>query len=123
MSQRRGPQRTRGWTTDMDTTIREHFVYRVYDAAGSLLYVGRTKRPNLRWAEHIKSGAPWVTAAARFRVVGPLPYAPAHQLEQRVIRTERPLHNIYGLRGGFTPWATGNGGSGHPPDPFFGATA
>lgn len=72
--------------------LREHFVYRIYDAAGRLLYVGCTKRPEKRWAEHHADLSRWVHEAARFRLSGPYNYDTARELERLALRDEYPLH-------------------------------
>lgn len=71
--------------------MRQHFVYRVYDRAGRLLYVGCTKRPRARWAEH-RSNSDWARRAVRCRLVGPLPYDVARELERQALATEQPLY-------------------------------
>lgn len=71
---------------------REHFVYRAYDAAGRLLYVGCTRRPIARWKQHRKMGG-WADDAVRFHVAGPYNYDTGRYLERHGIRTENPRHN------------------------------
>ena len=71
--------------------VRDHFVYRVFDAEGQLLYIGCTMRPSKRWAEHKIERPGMVAAAARFRVQGPYPRPVARALEKQAIRTEEPL--------------------------------
>lgn len=75
-----------------DPALREHFVYRAYDAAGRLLYVGCSKQPQKRWAEHRTNRADWVPLAARFRLSGPYNYDTARELERVALRDEYPLH-------------------------------
>lgn len=72
-------------------SIRDHFVYRVYDAAGQLLYVGCTKRLDKRWAEHKAERPGMVAAARRFRLQGPFARVTARELERVAIRSEEPL--------------------------------
>ena len=70
---------------------RDHFVYRVYDAAGELLYVGCTKRLDRRWIEHKTERPGMVAAMARIRLQGPYNRERARDLERQAIRTEEPL--------------------------------
>ncbi|MGN7133416.1 GIY-YIG nuclease family protein [Rhodococcoides corynebacterioides] len=73
-----------------DPSLREHYVYRVFDAAGDLLYVGCTKRPEARWKEH-RSMSPWWTSRAHtFRQNGPFNYETARAIEREALRVERP---------------------------------
>lgn len=85
-----------------DTTGREHFVYRVYDAAGRLLYVGCTVDPHKRFAHHRCAGegganypqAKWwhLAVRAEWEYVG-LDRIQAEYAEMEVIQTEEPLFN------------------------------
>lgn len=82
-----------------DPTRREHFVYRVYDDADRLLYIGCTNRPALRWSEHRAwSRDGWPQKARRFRVSGPYNYDTARSRERDEIEELDPRHNHDG------PW-------------------
>lgn len=74
---------------------RNHFVYRAYDEAGRLLYVGVTRSPSTRRAWHRYNSA-WFTDVTSVRMTGPLPASDARDLEFRLICDEAPLHNISG---------------------------
>lgn len=76
----------------MDPARREHFVYRAYDAAGQLLYVGCTLRPSLRYQEH-KGQSRWFCMASSFKMQGPYNYETARRLEREAIHSEHPIHN------------------------------
>lgn len=78
-------------------TERTHFVYRAYDADGQLLYIGCTKSPQKRMAQH-KYDRRWFADATRFRLSGPYPEARAFLLEAEAIKAERPLHNYMHLK-------------------------
>jgi len=69
-----------------------HYVYRAYNAAGQLLYVGMTGNPARRAKMH-RSRSPWWHEAARFRLVGPLSQARAAQMEEEAIWSEGPIYN------------------------------
>lgn len=75
-----------------DPNRREHFVYRVFDDAGRLLYVGCTMRPRARLADHRASYAKWLDRAASVRMVGPTDYATARQWEREALRDEYPAY-------------------------------
>lgn len=79
--------------------VRNHFVYRVFDADGDLLYIGCTKNFERRWREQ-KVDRPKMTAAAtRCKLSGPYTYETARRLEAEAIEAEaieaeNPLHNF-----------------------------
>lgn len=77
-----------------DPTKREHFVYRVFDGGGSLLYVGCTNNPDRRWTEHRTNNAKWTAKAARFRLSGPYSYGTARRLEREALATENPQYGM-----------------------------
>lgn len=74
-----------------DPTRREHFVYRAYDAADDLLYVGCTARLDERFRTH-RMSTEWHPLMTRLRLSGPYNYDTARQLEREALHTERPLH-------------------------------
>jgi hypothetical protein len=67
-------------------------VYRFYDAAGALLYVGMSNRPwdRLEWGHRKKS---WWRDVARQEVTWFRSGADALSAEARAIATEHPVHN------------------------------
>jgi hypothetical protein len=70
-----------------------HTLYRFFDAAGHLLYVGKTVAPSRRWREH-ERGASWFESVASVtREVHPDAEA-VDKAERLAITTEGPLHNI-----------------------------
>lgn len=79
-------------------TNDETAVYRLYDAAGSLLYVGLGRNPMTRWASHAEQHAWWPRATA-FRVDWFETRKEAAAEERRAIRDEDPECNIYGRPG------------------------
>ena len=68
-------------------------LYRAFDGAGDLLYVGISLRPLRRLAEHSKS-APWSHLVARIDLENFNSRADALAAERRAILRERPLRNI-----------------------------
>lgn len=76
----------------MDPDLREHFVYRAFDAAGRLLYVGCTMNLDRRHQEH-KYGSQWYAAMTSVKLSGPYNYTTARRLEKEAINTEGPLQN------------------------------
>ena len=73
--------------------MRDHFVYRAFDADGRLLYVGCSKRPRQRLAEHRSAHAEWLDHVARYRLSGPYTFFTARRLERQAIQTEGPGYN------------------------------
>lgn len=68
-------------------------VYRFYDSAGSLLYVGITVRTDVRFEQHRQRKDWWPQVATREITWYPDRYA-AEAEEFRAITQERPLHNV-----------------------------
>lgn len=76
---------------DKSDGVRNHFVYRYFDAAGDLLYVGCSHRPAIRWAEHKTTRPGMCAAVTKVKISGPYCYTKAREIERAAIRTERPL--------------------------------
>jgi hypothetical protein len=74
-------------------TARTHFVYRVYDEFGLLLYVGCSKNPEKRRKSHEGDRAAWLPYMATARLEGPYLKANAFAQEKSVIVTEAPFFN------------------------------
>jgi predicted GIY-YIG superfamily endonuclease len=70
-----------------------HVVYRAFDGAGQLLYVGCTSEPKVRVAAH-RTSAPWYPQAARWTYEPHPDRKAALAAEAAAIRAERPLHNV-----------------------------
>ena len=71
---------------------RDYYVYRLYDAAGELLYVGSTSNVRRRVQEH-RRNQPWGHLIASSAFGGPLPQQDAWRLEDKTIREQRPRYN------------------------------
>src|SRR4051812_29832336 len=67
-------------------------LYRLYDAAGALLYVGISWTPVERIKKH-KWSQHWGDRIARHTVEWLESWAEAETAEAKTVRTERPLHN------------------------------
>ncbi|SRR5690606_13699473 len=75
-------------------STRTHFVYRVFDEFGLLLYVGCTKNPPARFAQHRAERALWLPyMAGRVRMEGPFVKRDGFARESLVIEDERPFFN------------------------------
>lgn len=79
--------------SDNVTELRDHFVYRTFDAAGHLLYIGCTKRLTERWRMHRYERPEMVAAAASCRIQGPYTKTVAYTMERDAVRAEDPAHN------------------------------
>jgi predicted GIY-YIG superfamily endonuclease len=88
--------------------MTRHAVYRYWDSAGQLLYVGVTKHPGRRRSQH-KLRSPWFAAATEESVIWFPDAQSASLAEQDAIREERPLHNRMQ-----PPWAVPVEPSVHP---------
>jgi excinuclease UvrABC nuclease subunit len=72
-----------------------HYVYRLYDAAGVLLYVGCTYDPRTR-RSNLRLTAPWFKDVATFRLTIYPNRGHALQVERAVIAAEHPRYNVIG---------------------------
>lgn len=76
-----------------DPQVRNHFVYRLFDDAGALMYVGCSMRPMKRIKEHQSMRPEMVARIAKVKVQGPFNYQTAREIERAAIQTEEPLVN------------------------------
>ena len=82
--------------TEVDPTLRDHFVYRIYDEDNNLLYVGCSKNLDQRWKCHLSdkwSAYRWAPFAHHFRVAGPYTRSKAFKLEKNAIWHEGSIFN------------------------------
>lgn len=78
-----------------------HYLYRVFDADGALLYIGTTTDWRKRIRRHLAAWAPWSTEFAIIDVdilVGVTTTKAAHAAELAAIASEAPWHNVIGQR-------------------------
>ena len=71
--------------------VREHAVYRVFDAADQLLYVGCTVTPFTRTKKHMHK--PWAREIAKITIQWLPTWATARQAEAQAIHDEHPKFN------------------------------
>lgn len=69
-------------------------LYRAFDEAGVLLYVGITNAPERRWREHVGAKPWWKTEVRNIDVEWFDSRTEAARAESRAVSTERPLHNL-----------------------------
>ena len=69
------------------------YLYRHYDAAGALLYVGIAKNVGARFSEH-KRKSPWAAHSARMTVETFPDRAAAAVAELQAVVNEKPLYNV-----------------------------
>jgi predicted GIY-YIG superfamily endonuclease len=67
-------------------------VYRIYDSAGGLLYIGVSASAIGRMAGHVTK--PWADQIARIEVEHYEHKAAALRAEREAIRAEQPMHNL-----------------------------
>lgn len=78
-------------------------LYRLYDGAGALLYVGIAYDPAVRWQAHARKKA-WWTEVARAEIEHFASRDQAIEAEQDQIRRLRPRHNwTHNDRNGYDP--------------------
>jgi predicted GIY-YIG superfamily endonuclease len=70
-----------------------HYVYRCYDAAGQLLYVGCSKNPQRRIKEHTFTRTWWTDRIARVVLKVFPDRLLALLAEEQAIKAEHPIHN------------------------------
>lgn len=83
---------------DVESDERNHWVYRVFDREGRLLYVGCSKHLGKRWKEHYSNRSAWLPYARSRRLTGPFTYRQARYLEREAIWGEAPIFNHTGPR-------------------------
>jgi excinuclease UvrABC nuclease subunit len=69
-------------------------LYRLFDSAGTLLYVGIARHPDVRFKEHA-GDKPWWHLVARTNIVWLDDRAAALEAEAKAMMEERPLYNGY----------------------------
>lgn len=74
---------------------RPHSLYRFFDSAGNLLYVGITWNVTARVKQH-RTTQPWWSLVRNMTVEAYPNEQAALKAEMRAIRTEHPLHNVVG---------------------------
>lgn len=72
-------------------------LYRLYDAAERLLYVGISTQPETRWTQHA-TDKPWWSLVRRRAVEWHPDRAAAEGAERSAVQTEEPLYNTAGAR-------------------------
>src|SRR5687767_14669939 len=68
-------------------------LYRFYDAAGRLLYIGITVDVTIRWSSHTR-GKPWWKDVVRATVEHHPNRAAVLAAEEAAIKAEKPLYNV-----------------------------
>lgn len=81
-------------TTTQPTTHRRAAVYRLYDAAGTLLYIGSAYDPEYRCKAHQKQ--PWWEQVARRTEEWLSARNLAYHAEMKAVGAERPKYNVMG---------------------------
>lgn len=72
---------------------RDHFVYRLYDDSGEVIYVGCTRRPRRRWLEHTKQSPEMVAETAHRYMSGPYDGETARRIEREQLLALRPKYD------------------------------
>lgn len=72
--------------------VADHGIYRAYDAAGRLLYVGITRGLRARFRQHFEESL-WIDQVARLEFEPGYTEAEARSEEERQIKGLRPIHN------------------------------
>lgn len=72
--------------------MSDHYIYRLYDADGTLLYVGLTRNLEQRRKSH--RSKPWWHEVVRWKISGPYSRAAAFAIETRAIEAEHPIHAL-----------------------------
>jgi predicted GIY-YIG superfamily endonuclease len=83
-------------------TGEEVALYRLFDAGGRLLYVGISKDPMNRWAEHRANR--WWSQVERYSVTWHPDRPSARAAEKAALATEGAVHNIHSTPGHGAHW-------------------
>ncbi len=73
--------------------MSNHALYRFYDHAGELLYIGITKDPSTRWARHSEDKK-WWHEVQRIAIQTMPDRESALKAEREAIKAEKPRYNI-----------------------------
>ena len=76
----------------------QHALYRFFDEADQLLYIGITLNPGARWKQH-RADKPWWTDVATVTVETHPDRTSVLEAERTAILAEHPLHNVIHNRG------------------------
>ena len=79
------------WAEDIRKYLQS-WLYRQFDAAGRLLYIGETDNFLARLVDHLRT-APWGDEIHTIELE-PMSKVGAKELEPKTIASERPLYNI-----------------------------
>lgn len=80
-------------------TGRQHALYRFFDPAGALLYVGISLDPGSRWKQH-RDDKPWWAEVAQATIEPHPDRVSVLAAEKAAIIAERPRYNVVHNRGG-----------------------
>jgi hypothetical protein len=71
---------------------RDHFVYRLYNAAAECIYVGCTRHLDARWLQHRQERHAMVAETDRCVIAGPYDYVTARRVEREQQYDLRPKY-------------------------------
>jgi predicted GIY-YIG superfamily endonuclease len=75
-------------------TVKSEQLYRLFDADGTLLYIGISYSAIARFAQH-KADKPWIGDVCRIEIeTHDVSRAEILEIERQAIISERPLHNV-----------------------------
>lgn len=81
-------------TKPFDPDAKRYYVYRLIDAEGQVLYIGRSCDPLGRLkAHHAARGIDWPSRVVQIEGDGPYTWAEVVKAERDAIMAERPPHN------------------------------
>lgn len=81
------------WVRPFDPDEKRYYVYRLLDAAGDVLYIGRSCDPLARLKQHHASGADWPSRVVQIEGTGPYTWAEVVKEERDAIMAARPPFN------------------------------
>lgn len=90
-----------GATVTTQIVPEPHALYRIYDDAGQLLYVGISKNPAARFMQH--TNKPWWPDVRGITIDWYANGELVRSAERRAIHVEKPAHNIAGNGGTLRP--------------------
>lgn len=78
----------------VDRTAVRHFVYRLHDAAGAPVYIGRSVDVAARIRAHHDAGKAWLLDVRSVSMIGPMTWDEAVATERQEIAAFQPRGNI-----------------------------
>lgn len=81
-----------GRRPEVDLAARRYYIYRLSDADGGCVYVGRSCQPLTRLREHHRT-TDWAASVVQIETWGPLTWREACEAERTMVYASKPTAN------------------------------